>query len=122
MENKTSKTVRIAQGFNANSQVYLNQDRGSITHRLSSDLKIEMPINLYKKILGLPFEKKDAPLSQDAATNRKVTYGLVARPVVFLSEDGNYLIHSVLGIRISKHVNYYKQILGVAYTPKTQTA
>ncbi len=47
MENKKAKTVRIAQGFNANPQVYLNQERGSITHRLGSDLKIEMPINLY---------------------------------------------------------------------------
>lgn len=121
-KNKTAKTVRIAQGFNANPQVYLNQERGSITHRLGSDLKIEMPINLYKKILGLPFEKKEAPQNQEAIASRKVTYGLVARPVVFLSEDGNYLIHSVLGIRISKHVNYYKQILGAAYTPKTQTA
>lgn len=122
MESKASKTVRITEGFNANPQVYLNQDRGSITHRLGADLKIEMPINLYKKILGLPFEKKEAPQSQDTATTRKVTYGLIARPVVFLSEDGNYLTHSVLGIRISKHVNYYKQILGVAYTPKTRTA
>lgn len=120
MENKTAKTTRIAQGFNANPQVYLNQDRESITHRLSADLKIEMPVNLYKKILGLPFEKKEASQNQEAP--RKVTYGLVARPVLFLSEDGNYLIHSVLGIRISKHVNYYKQILGATYTPKTQTA
>ncbi|MBK7889995.1 MAG: hypothetical protein IPJ84_03855 [Bdellovibrionales bacterium] len=122
MENKTVKTTRIAQGFNASPQVYLNQDRGSITHRLGSDLKIEMPVNLYKKILGLPFEKKENSQNQEATAPRKVTYGLVARPVLFLSEDGNYLIHSVLGIRISKHVNYYKQILGVSYTPKTQTA
>ena len=122
MENKTAKTTRIAQGLNANPQVYMNQDRGSITHRLGADLKIEMPINLYKKILGLPFEKKEASQNQEATAPRKVTYGLVARPVVFLSEDGNYLIHSVLGIRISKHVNYYKQILGAEYTPKTQTA
>ncbi len=122
VQNKSAQPTRIAQGFSANPQVYLNADRGSITHRLGSDLKIEMPINLYKKILGLPFEKKEVPQNQDQAASRKVTYGLVARPVVFLSEDGNYLIHSVLGIRISKHVNYYKQILGAAYTPKTQTA
>ena len=81
MENKTAKTVRISQGFNANPQVYLNQERESITHRLGSDLKIEMPINLYKKILGLPFEKKEASQNQEATATRKVTYGLVARPV-----------------------------------------
>jgi hypothetical protein len=79
-----------------------------------------MPINLYKKILGLPFEKKES--IQSSETTRRNIYGLVARPVIFLSQDGNYLVHSVLGIRISKHVNYYKQILGVEYTPKAKTA
>lgn len=122
VQNKPAQSTRIAQGLNANPQVYLNSDRGSITHRLGSDLKIEMPINLYKKILGLPFEKKESAPNAEATTSRKVTFGLVARPIVFLSEDGNYLIHSVLGIRISKHVNYYKQILGAEYTPKIKTA
>lgn len=39
------------------------------------------------------------------------TNGFILNPKVHLSKDGNYLIHSVLGIRISKHVNYYKKIL-----------
>lgn len=120
VQNKPAQATRIIQGFGANPQVYLNSDRGSITHRLGADLKIEMPINLYKKILGLPFEKKASV--QSSETTRPNIYGLVARPVIFLSQDGNYLVHSVLGIRISKHVNYYKQILGVEYTPKTKTA
>jgi hypothetical protein len=120
VQNKPAQATRITQGFSANPQVYLNSDRGSITHRLGADLKIEMPINLYKKILGLPFEKKESVPPSEAT--RRNTYGLVARPVIFLSQDGNYLIHSVLGIRISKHVNYYKQILGAEYTPKTKTA
>lgn len=120
VQNKPVQATRITQGFSANPQVYLNSDRGSITHRLGADLKIEMPINFYKKILGLPFEKKESV--QSSETTRRNIYGLVARPVIFLSQDGNYLVHSVLGIRISKHVNYYKQILGVEYTPKTKTA
>lgn len=120
VQNKPAQTTHITQGFSANPQVYLNSDRDSITHRLGADLKIEMPINLYKKILGLPFEKKE--LVQASETIRRNTYGLVARPAIFLSQDGNYLVHSVLGIRISKHVNYYKQILGAEYTPKNKTA
>ena len=120
VQSKPAQTTRIVQGLRANPQVYLNFDRGSITHRLGADLKIEMPINLYKKILGLPFEKKESV--QSSEINRRNTYGLVARPVIFLSQDGNYLVHSVLGIRISKHVNYYKQILGAEYTPKTKIA
>jgi hypothetical protein len=120
VQNKPAQATRITQGFSANPQVYLNSDRGSITHRLGADLKIEMRINFYKKILGLPFEKKESV--QLSETTRRNIYGLVARPVIFLSQDGNYLVHSVLGIRISKHVNYYKQILGAEYTPKTKTA
>jgi hypothetical protein len=120
VQNKPAQAIRFTQGFSANPQVYLNSDRGTITHRLGADLKIEMPINLYKKILALPFEKKESV--QAPETTRRNTYGLVARPIIFLSQDGDYLVHSVLGIRISKHVNYYKQILGAEYTPKSKTA
>ncbi|MBK9321345.1 MAG: hypothetical protein IPM97_00045 [Bdellovibrionaceae bacterium] len=51
VQNKPAQAIRIIQGFSANTQVYLNSDRGSITHRLGADLKIEMPINFYKKFL-----------------------------------------------------------------------
>ncbi len=46
------------QGFFANPQIYVNTERGVLTHRLGNDLRIDMPINLYKSILGIPFEKK----------------------------------------------------------------
>lgn len=98
------------QGFYGNPQVYMNADRGSITHRLGTDLRIEMPINLYKKILGLPFEKKEE--AQDTTAIRRNVFGLVARPVIYVK--GDYLIHSVLGIRVAKHVNYYRKILTAA--------
>ena len=94
------------QGFYANPQVYLNEERGTITHRLGNDLRIEMPVNLYKSILGIPFEKKECSEEQTAT---RAVFGLIARPVVYLK--GDYLIHSVLGVRVSKHVNYYKKIL-----------
>lgn len=103
------------QGFYGNPQVYMNADRGSITHRLGTDLRIEMPVNLYKKILGLPFEKKEE--AQDMTAIRRNVFGLVARPVIYVK--GDYLIHSVLGIRVAKHVNYYKKIL-TASTEKSE--
>ena len=109
-QNKQAETNQQFQGFFANPQVYLNTERGVLTHRLSNDMKIDMPINLYKKILGLPFEKKEQTESSDEISRRNV-FGLVARPVIYLSKDKNYLIHSVLGVRVSKHVNYYKRIL-----------
>lgn len=97
---------RQIQGFYGNPQVYMNADRGSITHRLGSDLRIEMPVNLYKKILGLPLEKKEA---EEKAESKRNVFGLIARPIIYVK--GDYLIHSVLGIRVAKHVNYYKKIL-----------
>lgn len=104
-QNNQAQEAKQFQGFYANPQVYLNEERGTITHRLGSDLRIEMPVNLYKSILGLPFEKKEA---QEQTATRNV-FGLIARPVIYLK--GDYLVHSVLGIRVSKHVNYYKKIL-----------
>lgn len=108
-QNNQAQETKQFPGFYANPQVYLNEERGTITHRLGADLRIEMPINLYKSILGLPFEKKEASETQAAARN---VFGLIARPVIYVK--GDYLIHSVLGIRVSKHVNYYKKILSPA--------
>lgn len=104
------------QGFIADAKVYLNEDRGVLTHVLADNIRINMPINLYKKILGIPFEKAPAR-EQDKSETRMPVLGLIARPSVFLSKDGNYLIHRVLGIRVSKHINYYKKILSAPVQP-----
>lgn len=117
---KTTNQNNKVQGFIANPQVYLNEERGTLTHRLGDDLRIEMPINLYKKVLGLPFEKKETSEVSENST-RKTTFGLIAKPSIFLSKDGKYLIHSVLGTRITKHVNYYKRIFGAEFE-STQVA
>lgn len=111
---KTTNQNNKVQGFIANPQIYLNEERGTLTHRLGDELRIEMPINLYKKVLGLPFEKKETSDVSENST-RKVAFGLIARPSIFLSKDGKYLIHSVLGTRITKHVNYYKKIFGAEF-------
>ena len=108
-QNNQAQETKQFPGFYANPQVYLNEERGTITHRLGTDLRIEMPVNLYKSILGLPFEKKEAAQEQTATRN---VFGLIARPVIYVKAD--YLVHSVLGIRVSKHVNYYKKILSPA--------
>lgn len=117
---ETNQQIQI-QGFFANLQVYLNADRGVLTHRLGNDLKIEMPINLYKKILDLPFEKKQQLETAENTGPQRTVFGLVARPVIYLSKDKNYLVHSVLGIRVSKHINYYKKILADESSQPIQT-
>ncbi len=121
VKNTQAQAAYNIQGFIADAKVYVNDERGTLTHRLPDNMRIEMPINLYKKILNLPFEKKDNMSTPQESSSRVSTFGLVARPVIYLSKDGQYLIHRVLGIRVSKHVNYYKQILGAVYTPKVQS-
>ena len=120
-QNQTTQAqeAQNVQGFIANPQVYLNEERATLTHRLPDNMRIEMPINLYKKILGIPFEKKESDKSQEP-NSRSNIFGLLARPSIYLSKDGQYLIHRVLGIRVSKHVNYYKRILGAEFSPKAQ--
>ena len=121
-QNETQKAaMKQNQGFFANPQVYLNAERGTLTHRIGNDLRITMPINLYKSILGMPFEKK-ARVESSEDKSAPLVYGLVARPSIFLSKDGNYLIHRVLDTRISKHINYYKRILSSIDDAETQTA
>ena len=124
MKNQVQTTQAPAannvQGFIADAKVYMNEERGTLTHRLPDNMRIEMPINLYKKILGLPFEKKEETQAPQEMSTRASALGLVARPVIYLSKDGQYLIHRVLGIRVSKHVNYYKRIFKAEFTPKTQ--
>lgn len=46
--------------------------------------------------------------------------GFIAQPRVFLSRDGEYLVHIVPGGMIRKHVNYYKKILGQEFSPKAK--
>ena len=120
VQNTQAPAANNVQGFIADAKVYLNEERGTLTHRLPDNMRIEMPINLYKKILGLPFEKKEEAQAQQKTGTRTSAFGLVARPVIYLTKDGQYLVHRVLGFRVSKHINYYKRILGVEFEPKIQ--
>lgn len=117
--NNTETSNNQVQGFIADAKAYVNEERGILTHVITDDIRIVMPINLYKKILGLPFAKKEKEESASRPTN---SFGLQARPAIYLSKDGRFLVHRVLGVRVSKHVNFYKKILGAEYTPDVRVA
>ena len=117
-ETKGQQSQNI-QGYVGEVRVYLNDERATLTHRLGNEVRIEMPVNLYKQILDLPFEPK-APVPANERGPFQAPYGAIARPAIFLSKDGQYLIHRVLGVRVVKHVNYYKQILGAEYNRKNR--
>ena len=40
---------------------------------------------------------------------------------IFLSKDKNWIYHVFSGVRVCRHVNFYKKLLGIEYTPVTQT-
>lgn len=48
--------------------------------------------------------------------------GVFAQPRIALSKDGEYLLHFLPGnMIVRKHVNFYKKILGIEFTPKATT-
>ena len=47
--------------------------------------------------------------------------GFYAEPRVFLSKDGQYVIHVLPGnMMVRKHVNFYLKVLGIEFTPKAK--
>lgn len=111
---KTNKTQ--PQGFNAEPYVTLSRDKETLIHYLPGQMKIEMPTNFYKSILGIAFTPKAKVNVQP--DQRPRPYGFIARPQVYL--NGEYLVHRVLGVRISKHINFYKKVLEVDFVSKAQ--
>lgn len=121
-QNQTNKQEKNqAQGFIANPKVFKSEDEESLIHWLPGSMRIEMPVNFYKSILGVEFTRKGTPSETDE-TPRKKVYGFIAKPNVYLSRDGQYLIHRVLDIRICKPVNFYKSILGIEFNPKSKSS
>ena len=45
--------------------------------------------------------------------------GFQAEPRIFLSRDGEYLIHVLPGnMIVRKHIDFYKKVLGMEFVPK----
>lgn len=109
------QTETSQQGLISEAKTYLNEERGTLTHVIGDQTRIVMPINYYKKVLGIPFTP--IQLDRSASRPKSPSFGLQAQASIYLSKDGRFLIHRVLGVRISKHVNYYKKILGAEFTP-----
>lgn len=97
-------------------QVFMSKDAESLIHLLPGDGKIQLPVNFYKAIFGAEY----TPKAKVKNSERPNVYGFIARPNVYLSRDGEYLIHRVPGFKVARHVNYYKKILGLEFSPKSQ--
>ena len=56
-------------------------------------------------------------IENQSQTNQ--AHGFYAQPRAYMSKDGEYLTLVLPGnMIVRKHVNFYKAILGVAFTPK----
>lgn len=108
-QTKSAGKANTFQGVTGNLQVFAGFENDTLVHLFGGG-RIEMPANYYRKILGLPMVAHEVPARAPKAP-RPVAYGLTARPRVYLSADGQFLIHRVFDIKIVKHVNYYKAIL-----------
>lgn len=108
-QTKNVGKVNTVQGVIGNLQVIAGFENDTLVH-LFGDGRIEMPANYYRKILGLPMVAHEA-VKRDLKASRPIIYGLTARPRVYLSADGQFLIHRVFDLKIVKHVNYYKAVL-----------
>jgi hypothetical protein len=108
------------QGFVGGAQVYKTRDGEALIHKLHGNTRIVLPMNLYKKILGVEFTPKEATLRDPDAPRARI-YGFISQPEVFLSRDKKYLIHKVPGVRIVKPVAYYKKVLGISEMPESVT-
>lgn len=65
-------------------------------------------------MFGVEFEAKKKESEFERKKGEFRQYGALIRNVpVYFSKDGNYLIHRIFGVRICKHANYYRAILGL---------
>jgi hypothetical protein len=99
-------------------EAFLTKDGEAIVHLLPGDGTITMRANFYKSIFGAAYTTK----AKSDQTRPPRRYGFNARPKVYISQDGEYLIHQVPGFRVARHVNFYKSLLGIEFTSKSQTS
>ena len=112
-ENNETKNFSPTQGLVTEVQAFLSKDGETIVH-LAHNMRIELPVNLYKSVFGVEFEAKKKESEFERKKGEFRQYGALIRNVpVYFSKDGNYLIHRVFGVRICKHANYYRAILGL---------
>ncbi len=109
-----------AHGFISDVRIFRNAERNTLIHFISDGARIELPISTYIKVLGVSSAENNFDRAE--MTSQALHLGLIVQPNLYLSKNGEYVIHRFLGIRISKHTNYYKQILGIPFTKKVQSA
>ena len=115
-----SNTQTQVHGFIADVSVSKNEERGTLIHYIYEDARLELPIATYKRLLGVIQE--DEISSATELSQQPLHLGLIVQPSVYLSKDEQYIVHRFLGMRISKHTNCYRKILGIPLTKKAQTA
>ena len=82
-------------GVFANVQVYCSPDRQYVFHNAPGIPTVSVHVNLYKKILGIPYQPKpQAPTPLSGTRTSEPFLGFRGNLKVRRSFDGKYLIHS----------------------------
>lgn len=111
MQNQKTNNSKIE--IIENVKVYFSKEEDTIVHVLPGEIYCRMPANYYRQIFNA--EKVQKPKAENSKL--RPTYGLIAKPKVYISENERFLTHSVLGLRWIKSVNYYKKILEIPFEP-----
>lgn len=110
---QNQKTNNSNQEVIENVKVYFDKEEDTINHVLPGGVYCRMPANYYRQVFSADKLKREF----DENTKLRPTYGLIAKPKVYVSENERFLTHSVLGLRWIKSVNYYKKILEIPFEP-----
>ena len=109
MSNETKENTTKVQvsGFRADIKAFTTE-QDTMIHAVPGG-KLEIHINLYKAILGIPFEK--VVRDEENRPQRTPAYGFLTKVDVFTTKDKQTIIHKATGFTISKPANYYRKII-----------
>jgi len=92
---QTTNQQITGSGVFTNVQVYCSPDRQYIFHNAPGIPTVSIHVNLYKKILGIPFQPKpQAPTPLPGTRTSEPFLGFRGHVKVRRSYDQKYLIHS----------------------------
>ena len=108
------------QGLITDGRLIVSKDGRYVTVYFADGSKIREHRNRFLSALGESFVAEARKERDESATT--LTTGFIARTRMMLSKDGNYLLIYFPGGRFTRHVNYVRSCLGLAYEPVAKSA
>lgn len=103
------------QGLVTDGKLVVSKDGRYVTVYFADGSKIREHRNRYLSALGESYIAE--PKKERDESVATMTTGFIAKTRMLLSKDGNYLLIYFPGGRFTRHVNYVRSCLGLAYDP-----